>query len=644
MTIRATHRKPKLVFFQWDHQPNAEAANYLLLHMQQHVKCLATHFDVVVINHDCDYAEICDRHEPDLALFESGYRSHGSRRIRITNTDARPGVPKLGLHNADPWCDRRAGFLSDMEQWGIETYFSISTMMPEYTPEIAENLFIWPNFIDPEIYHDYGQPKIIPATLTGQVYGLYPWRQRVFPLISDRYPCLVSPQHDYASKHASSMLTGEAYARVLNASFIVPTCGTEGGEVVRKHFEIPGAKACLVTERTAALEAAGFVDGQNCVFADHRDVIERLEQLFAHPDEMQRITQAGYELVQSRHTLLHRPQIHQWLMLEKDRLAGEKIIQLGPFGDLVKLESAGGRESVHVIGAARDRALLNEGDLLLQQGRAEAARVRYAECLEYVSYLPEAKFRLTLCALNEGDAERACALLAGLIEVTTLDYGAADPDPVEWAYFLLALTAKGELEKARKWQTFYPRLSHEELARVHRVIKLLASGAQSRFEPDRSIGNRKSIHTQPSRSDDEWLAWAIDTLDRCGQAGYAARLRNLSTAAAAPSPASPRKIAIPTRMTMRVGFYSLVDRLTVMLGLGPLRPNVPPMPEFRYLGRLARNIARALLKGRLAPIRRALSTLEKRVKTIDREWRGRARLLLSLVAASRPGPPGSTPR
>src|SRR5690606_779655 len=142
MTIRATHRKPKLVFFQWDHQPNAEAANYLLLHMQQHVKCLATHFEVVVINHDCDYAAICDRHEPGLALFESGYRSHGSRRIRIINTGARPGVPKLGLHNADPWCDRRAGFLSDMEQWGIETYFSISTMMPEYTPEIAENLFI----------------------------------------------------------------------------------------------------------------------------------------------------------------------------------------------------------------------------------------------------------------------------------------------------------------------------------------------------------------------------------------------------------------------------------------------------------------------------------------------------------------------
>ena len=172
MNNNVNHRKPKLVFFQWHHQPNASAANYLLLHMQQHVKCLAVHFDVAVINRDCDYAEVCDRREPDLAVFESGYRSHGSSRVKITNTDAHIEVPKLGLHNADAWCDRRTGFLSDMEQWGIETYFSIGTITPEYMPELKENLFVWPNFIDPELYHDYRQHKTIPVTLTGQVYRL----------------------------------------------------------------------------------------------------------------------------------------------------------------------------------------------------------------------------------------------------------------------------------------------------------------------------------------------------------------------------------------------------------------------------------------------------------------------------------------
>jgi hypothetical protein len=136
-------QKPKLVFFQWDHQPNAGATKFLLLQMQHHVKCLATHFDVSVINQDGDYAEVCDRYAPDLAPFEAGFRSHGSHRIRVLSTAANPNQPKLGLHNAVVLCDRRAGFLSDIERWGIETFFSISTTMPAYMPAIADSLFGW---------------------------------------------------------------------------------------------------------------------------------------------------------------------------------------------------------------------------------------------------------------------------------------------------------------------------------------------------------------------------------------------------------------------------------------------------------------------------------------------------------------------
>ena len=101
--------KPRLVFFQWDHRPNGAASGFLALHMQHHVRCLAHSFNVTVIAEDCDYAEVCDRVRPDLALFEAGYRTHGSRRIRITGTGAHPDVPKVALHNGDPWCDRRAG-------------------------------------------------------------------------------------------------------------------------------------------------------------------------------------------------------------------------------------------------------------------------------------------------------------------------------------------------------------------------------------------------------------------------------------------------------------------------------------------------------------------------------------------------------
>ncbi|HEY4193154.1 MAG TPA: glycosyltransferase, partial [Mesorhizobium sp.] len=615
MNMDAGHRKPKLVFFQWDHQPNADAASYLLLHMQQHVKCLATHFEVVVVNQDCDYAAICDRHQPDLTLFESGYRSHGSRRTIITNTAANAKVPKLGLHNADPWCDRRAGFLSDMERWGIETYFSISTMMPDYTPEIAASLFIWPNFIDPELYHDYGQHKTIPVTLTGQIYGLYPWRQQIFPLIRERYPCLVSPQHDYASKRSAGMLAGEAYARALNASFIVPTCGTQGGEVVRKHFEIPGAKACLLTERTPALEAAGFLDMENCVFASHHDVTDRIDHLFAHPDEMQRITQAGHELVHARHTLKHRPQIHQWYMLNRDLQPGEKIIQSGPFGDLEKVTHAAGRDSIHISGSARDRALLARGDIFLKQGRLAEARQCYAQCLDYVSYLPEAQFRLALCALHEGNADQARESLARLIEITTLTYGAADPDPVEWAYFLLSMICTGELGQARRIRDFYPGLGHEELVRARHVLDWLADGVSQDAQPDHLPKHRKSIHRLESRPDGEWLAWFATILDRCRQPELAARLRDLS-AASLSGKAQSRRTGVGAATGWRNVAYAGADRLIAISGLGALRPNVPPMAEFRYFERVARNFGRNIFRGRLRPLGLALSRLATAMREV----------------------------
>lgn len=605
MDSTASHRRPRLVFFQWDHQPNANAAGYLLLHMQQQVKCLSTHFDVVVVNRDCDYAEICERYEPDLTLFESGYRSHGSRRIKVTNTDAHPDVPKFGLHNAAPWCDRRSGFLSDMAQWGIETCFSIATLAPEYMPELKGSLFIWPNFVDPEVYQDYHQHKTIPVTLTGQVNGLYPWRQKIFPIIRDRYHCLVPPQHTYESKLASQLLSGEAYARTLNASLLVPTCGTMAGEVVRKHFEIPGANTCLVTERTAALKAAGFADMENCIFIDQYDVVERLEYLFAHPGEIQRISTAGYNLVHSRHTLNHRPQIYQWYVLNSGLRSGEKIIQSGPFSELIKVEQTSQRVSIHVAGGASDRALLKQGDLLLEQGRVEEAKDYYARCLEYVSYLPEAKFGLAVCALHEGNADRACELLVNLLKVTMIDYGAAEPDPVEWAYFLLALVCKGQLAQAQRLQDFYPSLSHDELRRA-RLVLAQGVGEDNWPVSKRSGRNRKSIHHIPRRSDPEWLACFADILDRCQQPDLAGILRHAPREEDEAGKRTASRYFKPD-IGWRQRLYSGVDHLMIILRLNHWRPNVPPLPEFRYFWHLAKGLVSRSQRSPLRRIRTVLS-------------------------------------
>ncbi|MBP1806815.1 glycosyltransferase [Rubellimicrobium aerolatum] len=589
--MTTTTAKPKLVFFQWDHAGNAKASRFLVLHMQDHVDCLREHFDVVVVNQDCDFAEVCDRHEPDLVLFESGYRSHGSRRIEIANARANPGLPRLGLHNGDPWCDRRAGFLSDMDRWGVETFFSIGTRMGDYTPAIADRLFVWPNFVNPATFHDYGLPKTVPVMLTGQAGSLYPWRQAVYPQITAHFACLVTPTFRYESRSAHRMLSGEGYARALNASMVAPTCGTMGNEFVRKHLEIPGSRCCLVTQRTAALEAAGFLDGENCVFAEAGDVVDRIDDLLASPDRLRAITDAGHALVHARHTIRHRPQIRQWFDLQQSLRLGESIVQRDPFADLAVTEGRGGL--AWSGGPAQDRLLVAEGRALLASGRTEVARQRFDAALALVGYLPEARLDLARCDLTQGDAAAARARLATLIATTTSEYGAADPDPVELAWFLVALLASGDVPQAGRTLLRYPALSHPWLDHLVRAIGRL----DPTFRASAPVPHRRpSLHEAPTMSPDEALAWLAGMLTACGQPDLARRLSAPANAAAK----APARASSPVRAAgaLRDGLYAAMDDALPRLGLGHLKPGVPPLPEFGYGRLLAKQVLRAVLPTR----------------------------------------------
>ncbi|ETX28744.1 glycosyltransferase [Roseivivax isoporae] len=562
--------KPRLVFFQWDHRPNGAASGFLALHMQHHVRCLAHSFNVTVIAEDCDYAEVCDRVRPDLALFEAGYRTHGSRRIRITGTGAHPDVPKVALHNGDPWCDRRAGLLSDMEHWGIETVFAIGTATPAYMPTLAERTFVWPNFIDPEVFRDYGQQKVVPVMLTGQAYGLYPWRQAVHETLAAHYPSLVTPPFRYEDGGARRMLAGESYARALNASWLSPACGTMGHELVRKHLEIPGSACLLVAERTPVLEAAGFRDGENCILADASDVLDRVDAMFRDEDRMRAVIAAGHDLVHARHTLAHRTQIREWFELNRRLRPGDCIVQPGPFEPL-RIAAEGTRHG-HLPATGLDRVALREGARKRARGEPGEARAAYQTALGYVGYLPEAQYGLALCDLETGRAGAAVNRLARMIATTLADYGATRPDPAEWALYLAALVADGRTDHALSLRDRYPDADHVELRHVRALLSGLARGAPAASGPAPRGGT--SVHDVPVRSAEAYRAWFDDILLRCGQPPFG---------------------TVAPRAGLRDRALRLVDRALAAVGAGALRPAVPAAPGMGYARHLRDTLGRRLL-------------------------------------------------
>lgn len=508
--------KPRLLFFR----SHGDLPAYILSQLDQHVKCLSIFFDVRLISEGGDYQELCDRFQPDLTLVESGV--YGAPPL-ISNRMAYPEVPKLGLLNADAYCPTRSAFLVDMERWGIETFFTISVSMPEYLPGNLDRLFVWPNFVDPQIYRDYGQPKNIPVLTIGSRAMHYPWRTRINELAAQQFPSLVCPHFGWFDpKKSARMVYDEEYAKLINASCVVPTCGTVAREVVRKHFEIPACNSCLVTERTSALEDAGFVDMQNCVFATESDVLQKLQYLFANPDVLEKISNAGRRLVHSRHTSHQRDQIFQWYTLNKARQSDQRIVQTRPFGPLALVGEASNERNYQSSSNSVDRAILKEGHWQLERGNYDAADRAFLRCLNY-HRMPEPFLGLTLSALKKGDPGGALQWISRLTKYGFEVDRAIEPDPIEWSYFIIALLCNGNVREAAKRVDEFPSLQHSEIDRCRWAISVL-NGATSAKRPSERSFSRSSIHHFAQTSIDAWIEELCETLRKSRQEHLARRL------------------------------------------------------------------------------------------------------------------------
>ena len=386
---------------------------------------------------------------------------------------------------------------------------------------------MWPNFVDPAVLRDYGQAKVVPVLLSGCQDPQYPWRHRVYRVLSRRYPSLTCPHTGYGSRSLpGQLLHGEQYARAINASWFSPTCGTTAKELLRKHLEIPACRTCLLTEDSPILRAAGFSDMENCVFVDEPSVVDKLSFLFGHKDVLERITNAGHDLVHARHTMQSRDQVHQWFTLNRDLRPGQRIVQPGVFEPLQVVDEGAGWNDAKVAAHGLHLRLFEQADALLLARRYDEAERLYSKSSNYMGMMAEPTLRLALCSIYRGRPEAALSLVTTPIRVTLERYKAVDPDPVEWAYLILCLLCLGRLDEAAKRCDEFPWLRHAELDRARRAIRVLRAGCDAgpaKAETGRTC--RASIHRLPSRSDDEWIEELCLMLAACRRSDLAGRLR-----------------------------------------------------------------------------------------------------------------------
>lgn len=488
-------RRPKMVYVHYDY--GTSCSRFLVAHKDEHIRCLSEFFDVATVSEDCDVGRVCDLHSPDVLAFELGLQIASARRPAVRNIAANRAIPRIGILNADVWGGTRALILSEIARLDVDAVFSICGTALEHLPGLRDKLFVWPNFIDPDVFDVGAAEKLVALTITGNRDQDYPWRRAVYPLLERSYPSIVCPHHGYVSKtRPNQVMVGRDYAKLIAAAWIAPTCGSVAMDLVRKHLEIPACGTLLLTERSPVLEAAGFRDLENCLFATPDEVLDKVGFVFEQQDRLSRMIAAGRRLVLDRHTYRHRNQILQWYELNKARRPGEAIVQATPFSGLA-LQGSSDRPSLRFPGSdGLHLRLIRKGNERYGQGRFEDAAALYLRSLALARGMAEPKLMLAACDLRCGKVGDALQRVVALNRDTLGKYEDVMPDPVEWAYLVACYLCMGDLESARMRAAQCPDMDHCLINGLRRALGVgKEDGKAAATRGDGGSGASLSVHT-----------------------------------------------------------------------------------------------------------------------------------------------------
>lgn len=358
--------RPKALFFEEDYSgvlPHLQHGYVAFFH-----RLMRAHFELNVVSSDCDYKEEVDRVRPDIVIFDGHFMGQkGVREIEIRNVPQILDVPRVGLIRKDAGDRDVFRSLNRLDGFGVEALFAIDSGFGQVHDYLRDRLYYLLWAVDTRHAKDYGLEKDLLVSMTGYGYytkGSYPWRQSVFPEVAANFPCFLSNRPHRSTKDT---LHGEAYARVLNRSKLSLGCGGHRKILVRKMLEIPACRSLLVTEESEATRAAGFADGENCIFADSENIVEKLDRALMDEGDLARMTENGQRLVSSRHLVENRTQIADWLRLRNEGHLNDRIAQLSPFDALIAHIEEGSRAIVHLGSDCRVQQLHRGMDRALRE-------------------------------------------------------------------------------------------------------------------------------------------------------------------------------------------------------------------------------------------------------------------------------------
>jgi len=177
--------------------------------------------------------------------------------------------------------------------------------LKKFHPRVSKHQkVLWLPHSVPEYYFVEFFPidkKPIDILLTGSVNSYYPFRQQIEKIFES------NPRFERVSRYrgddeVNRNPIGMQYLELLNSAKIHPACGATVEYVVCKYAEIAASNTMIISPWFEELGDYGFINGQNIVIADNRNMRNKIDYYLSNDEKRYEITENGRKLIQEKHT------------------------------------------------------------------------------------------------------------------------------------------------------------------------------------------------------------------------------------------------------------------------------------------------------------------------------------------------------
>jgi hypothetical protein len=167
----------------------------------------------------------------------------------------------------------------------------------------------YPRCVDKNCFKDYGLPKKYDVITLGAMWHFYPLRVHMHNFLKDHHNEVGINYKNYphcGTDFNHTNFVREEYAKVINGSRMLASCGGKYHVAMNKIFESMGCGTVYVGEKPWGAEELHLKDGENYIAVTAENFVDRIRYYLDRPDEIKVIADNAKKIFEKYHNIQAR--------------------------------------------------------------------------------------------------------------------------------------------------------------------------------------------------------------------------------------------------------------------------------------------------------------------------------------------------